>query len=533
VISELAVSQEDRKFLAEYLADWVDVNVYYSQDETLRRRNIAAAGVEPVFKTVARGTTLIHEGERVDEAKFAEISAVRLASQGKMGFEELFSLLFLISLLAFFLHRYATYHQRHFHKIDHLHALLVGLMLVVLLLTKSVLWLAGMIATALSYPFDQMDAYIYLSPLAAAPIIVALLANGRIAMVYSSFSAVIFGAMCGLDYSLFMWALLVQWAAIYAISSYSDRAALLRAGFIVGAIGSFLALVLTVVDGTLWPWQLSVAKAGFAFVGGAVGVGLVVSFALPLLERVFGVLTDVRLLELSNAEHPLLKELAIKAPGTYNHSLVVGTLSQEAARAIGANGLFCRVAASYHDIGKMLKPEYYVENQRGVNPHDKLSPSMSALIIAAHVKDGIKLAREAGLPDQIIDIIPQHHGSRLMSYFYDKAKQKSDPAVEQVKEKEFRYPGPKPQTREGAILMIADGVEAAAKSLDEPTPNRLGEVIRKITNAIVMEGQLEECDLTFTDLRKVQSAFLQTLLSMYHQRVDYPGYDFDSEEAPS
>jgi hypothetical protein len=222
----------------------------------------------------------------------------------------------------------------------------------------------------------------------------------------------------------------------------------------------------------------------------------------------------------------LLRQLAVKAPGSYNHSLVVGTLAEEGARAIGASTLFCRVSAVYHDIGKINHPEYCVENQRGRNPHDRLTPSMSALVIASHVKDGIKLAREAGLPEQIIDIIPQHHGTKLMGYFYEKAKSTADPGLGPVKEEDFRYPGPKPQTREAAIFMLADSVEAAARTIDEPTSNRLKEMISKITSSIVLDGQLDHCDLTFADLERIQQAFHRLLVGMYHHRVDYPGFDF-------
>ncbi len=320
--------------------------------------------------------------------------------------------------------------------------------------------------------------------------------------------------------------MLVQLSGVYAISAYSARTALLRAGLVVGGAGAILALALEVLRGEMDSLGHGLYGAALAFVGGAVGVGLLISFLLPLLERLFHVLTDVRLLELSNVDNPLLQQLAVKAPGSYNHSLVVGTLAEEGARSVGANPLFCRVAAVYHDIGKVNHPEYYVENQRGRNPHDRLTPSMSALIIASHVKDGIKLAREAGLPDQIVDIIPQHHGTKLMTYFYEKAKSMSDPGLGPVKEEDFRYPGPKPQTREAAIFMLADSIEAAARTIDEPTSNRLKEMIPKITNSIVLDGQLDHCDLTFADLERIQQAFHRLLVGMYHHRVDYPGFDF-------
>ena len=209
-----------------------------------------------------------------------------------------------------------------------------------------------------------------------------------------------------------LWGMLVQFAGVYAISTYRERSALLRAGLVVGGAGGGGGAALEAVRGNRSRPAESLYALSLAFVGGAVGVGLVISFSLPLLESLYNVLTDIRLLELSNVNHPLLSELAVKAPGSYNHSLIVGTLAEEASRAIGANSLFCRVAAFYHDVGKMNKPEYFVENQRGVNPHDRLAPSMSALIIASHVKDGISMAREAGLPEQIVDIIPQHHGTQ-------------------------------------------------------------------------------------------------------------------------
>jgi hypothetical protein len=378
----------------------------------------------------------------------------------------------------------------------------------------------------LAPPFNRLDVYAYLIPLGAGAILVSLLANGRIAMIYSAFAAFLFGAANEWNGYLMVWALVVQCAGVYAIATYRERAALLRAGLVVGGAGAVAAMALGGLEHPPAAVAQSLYGAALAFVGGAIGVGLLVSFTLPILESLFNVLTDIRLLELSNVNNPLLSELAVRAPGSYNHSLVVGTLAEEAARAIGANSLLCRVAAFYHDIGKINKAEYFVENQRDVNPHDRLSASMSALIIAAHVKDGIKKAREAGLPEQIVDIIPQHHGTKLMTYFYEKARASADPSLGPVKKEDFRYPGPKPQTREAAIFMLADAVEAAARTIDEPTPNRLKEMIRKITNSIVLDRQLDSCDLTFADLDRIQEALLRSLVSMYHHRVDYPGFDF-------
>jgi hypothetical protein len=521
-----AIPDEDRAALAELLASFVDTNLALDPEQTDRRRQEVAAAVPPVLVRVPRGTVLIRQGERVTADAVARLEAARLGAKGRPGLLELVSLGLVSSLLGFFLFRYASYHQRHFKKVKHLHALLVLVQLCTLLLAQALIWVAGKVVLGLPGPLNDVQLYPYTVPLGAGSVMVALLANGRIAMVSSAFTATLFGAANGWDPFLMTWALLVQCAGVYAISTYRERAALLRAGLVVGIVGSVAALALETLRGALDPWPAGVLMALLTFAGGAVGVGLVVSFALPLLETLFHVLTDVRLLELSNLNTPLLSELALRAPGSYNHSLVVGTLAEEAAKAIGANSLFCRVAGFYHDIGKMLKPEYYVENQRDANPHDKLSPSMSALVVMAHVKDGIRLAREARLPEQIVDIIPQHHGTRLMTYFYEKARKLAEPGAGPVREEEFRYPGPRPQTREAAIFMLADAVEAAARTIDDPSPNRLREVIRKVTHAIVLDGQLVECDLTFVDLDRIQEAFLRFLVSMHHQRVDYPGFEF-------
>jgi len=465
-------------------------------------------------------------GQVVTPEILARLAAIEARTSPRTTVVRFVGLLVLAVALAFFLRRYATYHQRHFKRVRHLHALLASILLAMLALAQGILWIAEQVAPRFSPPFSEPGAYVFLVPVAAGAILVALLANGRIAMVYSTFAAILYGMVSGWDLPVALWALLTQWAGVYAITSYRERAALLKAGLVAGGAGALVALAIESIRNVHEPIGHDFYGALLAFIGGAIGAGLVVSFALPLLEGLFGVLTDIRLLELSSSSHPLLSQLAVTAPGSYNHSLIVGTLAEEAAKAIGANGLFCRVAAFYHDIGKIRKPEYYIENQRGVNPHDRLAPSMSALIVSAHVKDGIRMAREARLPEQIVDIIPQHHGTRLMTYFFEKAKKQAALHGTEVNDDDFRYPGPKPQTKEAAIFMLADGVEAAARTIEEPTASRLREMIHQIAGRIVLDGQLDACDLTFADLEKIERAFHRTLVSMYHHRVDYPGFEF-------
>ncbi|HXV76228.1 MAG TPA: HDIG domain-containing protein [Candidatus Polarisedimenticolaceae bacterium] len=528
---EMKLGADEQSTIIRFAQSYIDANVYLDSEATYRRREQAAAAVPPVLLRVASGDLMIRKGERITEDALAKLDAARKQSPGPLDLVEALGLMLMLCMLAFFIYRYSSYHQRNFRKITHLHALLVLMLLSLCLLTQAILWLAGEIAEDLSPPFGDLEAYHYLIPLGAGAILVALLANGRIATVYSAFAAVVFGGIRGADFYLMLWAFVVQLSGVYAIVTYRERAALLRAGLVVGGMGAVSAVAIEILRGSVEPISSVMFAASLAFVGGAVGVGLLISFSLPLLEWLFNVLTDIRLLELSNVNTPLLSEMAVKAPGSYNHSLVVGTLAEEGAKAIGANSLLCRVAAFYHDIGKMNHPEYYVENQRGVNPHDRLAPSMSALIITSHVKDGIKMAREAGLPEQIVDMIPQHHGTKKLTFFYEKAKQRSDPSLGPVNEEDFRYPGPKPQTREGAIFMIADGVEAAARTVEDPTPNRLKEMIRKVTNSIVLDGQFDQCDLTFADLERIQQALLRLLVSMHHRRVDYPGFEFGRPRA--
>jgi putative nucleotidyltransferase with HDIG domain len=521
----LTLPPADESVLAEYVASFVDANVHYDSEETHARRESAADGVPPVTVHVPRGETLVRQGQIVTPSDLERLDAANRASWARGGRLRVFGWLCVFGTLTFFAWRYASHDQRRFRKVRHLYALFVLVLLAMLLAARAVPWVVERILTGLGPPFDGASDPLYLVPFGAGAILIALLADGRVATVHAGFTTILVTLVTGGDAYAMTWSMIVQLAGIYAVSAHRERAALLRAGVVVGSIGAFAALVLDVLrDGTATAPD-ALYGAALAWVCGAVGVGLLVPFALPPLEWLFNVLTDARLLELSHANHPLLARLALQAPGSYNHSLFVGTLAEECAQAVGANGLLCRVAGFYHDVGKLANPEYYVENQHGTNPHDDVDPRRSAEILAGHVIDGVRMAREAGLPQQIVDMIPQHHGTRTMAYFLDKARRASsgDPPP---REDDFRYPGPKPQTREAAIFMIADAVEAAARTVDEPTAPRLHEVIRQVTQAIVLERQLDECDLTFADLERVQDALLRRLVSMHHQRIEYPGYDF-------
>jgi hypothetical protein len=279
-------------------------------------------------------------------------------------------------------------------------------------------------------------------------------------------------------------------------------------------------------DARGWDYAFDVI-AGLA---GGFFVAMVVESFLPLFERLFHVTTEIKLLELSNQNLPILRTLALEAPGTYQHSLVLGHLAETAAEAIGADPLLARVAGYYHDIGKTKMPDYFIENQpKGFNRHDKLEPSMSALVIAAHVKEGVELAKKAKLPEPIIDAIREHHGTKLIRYFYQKALTKSDPGRVPVQDTEYRHAGPKPSTRVNAILMIADAVEAASRTLIDPTPAKIRAMIQAIVDDCLRDGQFDECDLTMRDLAIIVETLERTVANIYHHRIDYPGFEFNRE----
>jgi hypothetical protein len=251
--------------------------------------------------------------------------------------------------------------------------------------------------------------------------------------------------------------------------------------------------------------------------------GFLVTGLLPMIENFFGVLTEISLLEWGDVSHPLLQELVRRAPGTYNHSINVASIAEAAAESLGACGLLVRVGAYFHDIGKMLKPDYFVENQvPGTNRHDALMPAMSTLIIIAHIKDGADLARQHDLPEPIIDFIEQHHGTTLVEYFYRRASEQRGADASDIPESSYRYPGPKPQTIESAVLMLADASESASRSLVEPTPARLENLVEDIAMKKLLDGQFDECGLTLEQLRTIEDSLIKSLTAVFHGRIKYP-----------
>ena len=381
-----------------------------------------------------------------------------------------------------------------------------------------------------------------IAPYAFAPLVLSVLLgrnHGLYAAVsVSLWSSVLFGKI---DAPLLVTSLISGFTAVYLTLQVRRRSKLIRAGLGVG-----LAIwLLSLTFGLIGPinlfspmgndWGMIGLQSALA-VGNGIVTATVVGGVLPILEHLFQITTDISWLEASDLNHPLLRRMTIEAPGTYHHSLVVANLAEAAAEAIGANATLCRVCSYFHDVGKLVKPEYFTENMNFErNPHDELAPTMSALIIIAHVKEGVDLALKHKLNQRIIDIIQEHHGTSLVYYFYQRALQQQEDAraggkitnireedIPEVRDESFRYSGPKPQTKESAIVSLADMVESASRSLEKPTPQKIEQLVNELIEERIADRQLDECDLTLGDLTIIADRFRFTLMTMLHSRIAYP-----------
>ncbi|MDD4956588.1 MAG: HDIG domain-containing protein [Candidatus Omnitrophica bacterium] len=359
----------------------------------------------------------------------------------------------------------------------------------------------------------------YFIPLAAMGMMIAVLVDHSIAIFSVMMVSVLISLLIGGGIELLFVLMTGAIVGIFSLRGLRRRANILWAGLAAGG-AKFLAISCIGLINGMEPDFFF--KDGMWGIASGVMSGFIVMGLLPVYEHWFKIPTNISLLELSDLNHPLLKRLAMEAPGTYHHSIMVGNLAESACDAIGANSLLARVGAYYHDIGKINKPEYFTENEMGMGSrHSKLAPSMSALIISKHVKEGTEIARKHNLSKAIIDFISQHHGDGLIYYFYQKAVEKSEDG-NVVNEENFRYPGPKPQTKESAIILLADSVEASSRTLDDPTPSSIRNLVRRIINNKFIDGQLDECDLTLKDMNKIADSFSRVLMGVFHARPEYP-----------
>lgn len=477
-------------------------NNIHNEEKTLQARELAAAEVQPVITTVRNGETILSPGQVVTEDSLATMKALGLTEEGrKLG--TLFGLAVIAALEILFM---AIYIQRFEKYILGSRSLQF--------IAASLLILFTLLASVTS--FAQLSPLIV--PMAALGMLATLMLGTRMSAVLVIFASVNLAIAGGSDPQYILVGLFGGLAGVFLVTHVSQRRDLMRAGLVAG---------LVVVMAAAGASQISEASfsrlwAGIAWGFGNATLSIIVTIGLlTIYEMVFNLPTPQKLLELADPTRPLLKELMMKAPGTYNHSIIMGNIAESAAESIGANQLLARVGAYYHDIGKLNRPDYFIENQFHVqNPHDRLTPGLSRLAITAHVKDGVSLATAEGLPPDIIDIIMQHHGTTVLSYFYHKAKESAREGP--VDEEAYRYAGQKPASREAAIIMLADSVEAAVRALPNPTPRRIKNVIRDIFDQRLRDGQLSESMMTFGDLEKVRKVFEKCLQGFGAMRIVYP-----------
>ncbi|MBZ5495391.1 MAG: HDIG domain-containing protein [Acidobacteriia bacterium] len=532
--SEFAeLSARDRAQLLGFLDTLLVPNLLYNQTETEVRREAAGSRVAPVEITIKQGKPIVRKGEIVTPAMVVQLEALRREQRPHSFLAQFVGFFFFIAAFLYGLWRSFILYQHRHRKIRHQTLLILLVLVAVFVVIRLLTGLSDILSERLpAEAFPGLFQLYYMIPFAFGAILVALLVDVNLGIMTSLLVATLTGLFYGDSY-IAAYAVLGSLAGVYSVRHYKDRAAILKAGLTIGVVNMTCILgidCLRQAPMTFWGTTLQLSSG---FISGALASALA-STLLPTLESLFKITTDIRLLELSNLNAPMLRRLSVEAPGTYHHSLMLATLAETAAEAIEANSLLVRVGAYYHDLGKMLKPEYYVENQSfGINKHEALSPNMSCLIIASHVKDGLELAKEMGLTQDICDLIPQHHGTRIMSYFYRKALDAINGKEQEIDEVDFRYPGPKPQTKEAAILMMADCIEAASRTLTDPSPAQLQGMIDRLVDSVLADNQLDECDITLREIGLAKESFFKILTGFYHHRLDYPGYDFKAvEERP-
>jgi putative nucleotidyltransferase with HDIG domain len=497
------------RLVAEKLA--ATPTLTYEEQYTNQQRALARNRVEEVYDTYHRGDLLVEQGQTIGEEQLillrmehdtanAELSlSRRLQRMGSM----VVLVAALFALVGYYIDRQEHEIARDLRRI----AAVCGVVVAAI----------GLVRLLAMQPWDAE-----LIPVAIAAMVLSVAYNPRFALMVTFSLCLLTSLALGTGISHFLVVMGGTAAGVLTLNEVRTRTKLIKVGA-TAALGYF---VLTWATG-LWQSQPlglitsdSLWRAGWGLMA-----GFFLGGSLPFVESSFGIVTGISLLELGDITHPLLQELVRRAPGTHNHSITVGAIAESAAERIGAHALLVRIGAYFHDIGKMLKPHYFVENQvGGANRHSNLAPAMSTLIIIGHVKDGVDLGRQHHLPEAIIDLIEQHHGTTLVEYFYHEANRRNEgnPDAAAVQESSFRYPGPKPQTREAGILMVADAVESASRTLSEPTPARIENLVRDLIEKRLSDGQFDECGLTLKEIGEIRESLIKSLIGIYHGRVKYP-----------
>ncbi len=497
------------KLVADKLAG--TPTLFYEEQATSLRREQARNRVQDVYDVYRRGDVLVEQDQEIGEEQLILLKMEHDTANAQLGlgprFRRMAAMVVLVAALFALVGYYVFRHEPRISGDLGRVAALCGLVVLAI----------GLVRLLAIQPWDAE-----LIPVAIAAMVLAIAYNPHFALMVTFGVCLLTSLALGTGISHFLVLMGGTAAGVLTLHEVRTRTKLIK----VGAIAALGYFVLTWATG-LWQNQPYALIAGESFwrAGWGLMAGFFLGGSLPFIENMFGIVTGISLLELGDVTHPLLQELVRRAPGTHNHSITVGAIAESAAERIGAHALLVRIGAYFHDIGKMLKPHYFIENQAGAtNRHANLAPAMSTLIIIGHVKDGVDLGRQHHLPEPIIDLIEQHHGTTLVEYFYHEANRRNDanPDGTTILESAFRYPGPKPQSKEAGILMIADAVESASRTLSEPTPARLENLVRDLIEKRLHDGQFDECGLTLREIGEIRESLIKSLIGIYHGRVKYP-----------
>ncbi len=502
--------EENEIILEEVVLSAQRPNFLYNAEETEQRRQEAKEAVEPVERTIRQGEIIVRQGEVVTEEHLLLLEEVGL-KRPQVNFRTILGLtlivIIMLSIVVYYLHHF----QSSFLEQEEILILISILSVMILILARVFTLLA-------------LDDPWLLIPVASVSMLITILINSHLALVIIAALSFLVGIVSGGGLVSVAVAFVGGIAGIFSVSRVSQRSDLVRAGFYVGLASALTAIGFSLTDSPIS--LFNVLKLSFMGIINGVIAAILTNGFLPFLENYLGMVSAIKLLELSNPNHPLLRRLLMEAPGTYHHSVIIGNLAEAAAENVGADSLLTRVGAYYHDIGKIKRPYFFTENQLGSrNPHDKITPNLSTLIIKSHVKDGVELAVKYRLPEPIIDIIHQHHGTSLVSFFYEEAKH--DQNYKHIEEQDFCYEGPKPRTKEAALIMLADIVEAKVRSesFDHSNQGRIEGIIQEMIKEKLYRGQLDHCDLTLKELDQIKESFVKVFSGIFHQRVEYPDLD--------
>jgi putative nucleotidyltransferase with HDIG domain len=533
-VEKLDIPQNEKNLLKNLSHLFIEQNIFYDQMETEIRKQQARASEADVFYTIKKGKVIIRKGDEVDDEALKEINIINENLQALPSWWTNFIGTFLLFGLLFVTLWY--YIKSFLSQADAFRSYLVmGILLVMsLLFYKLALFLSSTFSQSTNFfLLSSVDSYNYAFPFQFGAMLVAFLISSPVALVYTVLNSLLVGLLFKTSIELVIFSLIGGFAAIYGIKYYGrqDRTSTFRAGLLlIAPINIFVIITFHLIKEKLIPIGPFSSDILMGLLGGVLSASLAFLF-LPVFEMLFGFATQAKLHELTNSDLPIFRQMAMEAPGSYHHSLIVATLAETAAEEIKVDSLLIKAGALYHDIGKIKRPEYFIENRtRNPDMHKDLTPAMSALVILNHVKEGVELAKKLKLPRKIREIIESHHGKSLVRYFFEKAKDTYDPEMQKIGEESYRYPGPLPKSKGAALVMLADSVEAASRSLKKPTKSNIRRVISEIFNSSMQDGQLDDCEISIKELGDVAESFLETLYTIYHPRVEYPGFEFETKK---